>query len=146
MAVKLTKTYLAKPKDLKKQWFLVDATDKILGRMSTRIAMILMGKHKPTYTAHIDTGDFVIVINAEKVKVSGNKALTKNYQSYSGYGGKRVIPYEVMKAKHPDRIVSEAVRRMLPRTKLGKNMVSKLKVYRGPNHPHASQKPEVLKI
>ena len=128
-------------------WFAVDAEGQILGRLATRIATVLMGKHRPDYAAHVDMGDFVIVTNAEKIRLSGKKAETKTYESYSYYpGGRRVVSFARMMAKKPEKAVSEAVRRMLPKNKLGRRMFSKLKVYAGPEHPHRAQKPEELKL
>ncbi len=140
------KTYMAKPGELTAAWYLVDAADEILGRLATRIATVLMGKHKPAYTPNVDTGDFVIVINAEKVRLTGAKRTQKEYDRYSGYpGGRKVVPFEKMMALHPDRIVREAVRRMLPKSRLGRKMLSKLKVYAGADHPHQAQQPEAFK-
>jgi len=137
------KTYMAKCGELTAKWYLVDATDQILGRMSVKIATLLMGKHKPAYTPHVDTGDFVIVVNAEKVQVTGAKRAQKEYDSYSGYpGGRKVVTFEKMMALHPDRIVRQAVRRMLPKSRLGRKMLSKLKIYAGGEHPHQAQQPE----
>ncbi len=141
------KTYMAKPGELATKWYLVDAADKVVGRLATKIAMILMGKHRPEYTPHVDTGEFVIVINAEKVHFSGNKWADKEYDRYSGYpGGRKTVSAERMREKHPDRIVSEAVRRMLPKNRLGRKMLKKLKVYAGPDHPHQAQQPEALEL
>ena len=142
------KTYTAKEGELTRKWHLVDIADKVLGRTATRIATILMGKHRPEYTPHVDTGDFVVVINAAKVKVTGkNKPTEKVYQRYSHYpGGRKETTLEEMLKKHPERVVSEAVRRMLPKTKLGRVMLKKLKVYAGGEHPHQAQGPEILEI
>lgn len=137
------KSYLAKPEEVGGQWRLIDASDKILGRLSTEIAMILMGKDKPEYTPHVLTGDFVCVVNAEKIRLTGNKATTKEYQRYSYYpGGRKVISIKDVLAKHPERVVQQAVKRMLPKNKLGRKMLERLKVYAGPEHPHTAQKPE----
>lgn len=126
-----------------RRWFIIDAADQTLGRMATKIATVLMGKHKPTFVTYIDSGDFVIVINAEKVKVTGKKREQKVYSRYSGYpGGRREIPFATMAAKQPERIVELAVRNMLPHSTLGKQMFKKLKVYKGPKHPHAAQCPK----
>ncbi len=143
-----TKSYMAKKGELAEKWFLVDANDRILGRMATRIATILMGKHKPEYTPHVDTGDFVVVINADKVRVTGqNKPMQRIYDRYSGYpGGRRVDTHQELMAKNPERVVMEAVRRMLPKTKLGRAMLKKLKVYAGTDHPHQAQQPEALEL
>lgn len=141
------KTYMAKKGEIAHKWHLVDMADQVLGRAATRIATILMGKHRPEYTPHVDTGDFVIVVNAEKVRVTGNKLADRTYQRYSHYpGGRKVIPMARMLEKHPDRVIREAVRRMLPRTKLGRTMLSKLKVYAGPEHPHQAQQPQKLEL
>ncbi len=141
------KTFSARPRDIEKKWYLVDAEGQVLGRMATRIADILRGKDKPIYTPHMDTGDFVVVINAEKVVVTGKKAEQKEYQRYSGYpGGLKKIPFQRMLKTHPERIVEHAVRGMIPHNRLGRAIIKKLKVYAGPMHPHESQQPELLKI
>ena len=143
------KSYMAKEEDMVTQhkWYLIDANGKILGRMATRIATILMGKHKPTYTPHVDTGDFVVVVNAEKIKLTGKKPLQKTYQTYSGYAdGRHTIPFNRMMAKAPTKIVELAVKRMIPATRLGHRMFMKLKIYTGPNHPHQAQQPIKLEI
>jgi large subunit ribosomal protein L13 len=142
------KTYMAKKGEIKARWRLVDLSGKILGRAATRIATVLMGKHRPEYTPHVDTGDFVVIVNAEKVKVSSPKKLQLHtYERYSGYpSGHKVITMQEVLQKHPDRVIREAVRRMLPKSKLGKAMLSKLKVYAGPDHPHQAQMPEKLEI
>ena len=141
------KTFSAKPKDIERRWYLIDAKDQVLGRMSTRIADLLRGKNKPIYTPHMDTGDFVVVINAEKVMVTGKKAEQKEYQRYSGYpGGLKRIPYRRMLKTFPERIIEHAVRGMIPHNRLGRAMIKKLKVYAGPDHPHGAQQPEILKI
>jgi large subunit ribosomal protein L13 len=137
------KSYLAKPGETGGQWRLIDASDRVLGRLATEIAMILMGKDKPDYTPHVLTGDFVCVVNAEKIQLTGNKALTKEYQRYSYYpGGRKVTSITEVMAKHPERVVQQAVKRMLPKNKLGRKMLERLKVYAGPEHPHAAQNPE----
>lgn len=132
---------MAKPQDVERKWHVVDATDKVVGRLASDIAVILMGKHKPIYTPHIDTGDFVIVVNASKVHFSGNKWDKKEYTWYTGYPGQRSIKAKDRFAKHPELILREAVRRMLPKNKLGRKMLSKLKIYAGPDHDHQSQQP-----
>ncbi|MFQ5713471.1 MAG: 50S ribosomal protein L13 [Candidatus Scalinduaceae bacterium] len=143
----MIKTFLAKKEEVQRDWHLIDAKDKILGRMASRIAMILQGKTKPTYTPHVDTGDFVIVINAEKIRLTGNKMRDKVYYTYSGYpGGLKKYPVKLWLDKHPDRVVKLAVKRMLPKTKLGHAMIKKLKVYAGPDHPHKAQQPKILEI
>ena len=141
------KTYAAKEIEIKRQWHLVDAEGKVLGRMASRIADVLRGKHKPFYTPNVDTGDFVVVINAGKVVVTGKKAQQKVYQRYSGYpGGLKEIKYADMLERHPERIIRLAVRRMIPSNKLGRRVLKKLKVYRGPEHPHEAQQPQVLSM
>lgn len=141
------KTYVAKPADVEKKWYVVDAAGKTLGRLATAVADTLRGKTKPTYTPHVDTGDFVIVVNAEKVYVSGRKAEQKEYDSYSGYpSGRRVRTFEEVMKKHPERIIEHAVRGMIPRNRLGRATFRKLKVYAGPDHPHEAQKPEPLEV
>ena len=141
------KSFLASAKTHKAEWFVVDAKDRILGRLATRIASILMGKHKPTYTPFLDTGDFVVVLNADKVKLSGKKAEKKVYKRFSGYpGGQREIPFAVELEKHPEEVMRHAVANMLPRGTLGRQQISKLKVYRGDKHPHQAQQPKTLEI
>lgn len=143
------KCYLANEADASAQrnWFVVDAKDQVLGRLAVRIATVLMGKHKPTYTPHVDCGDFVIVLNAGDVKVTGRKREQIVYQRYSGYpGGQKIIPYERMRERHPERIVREAVRRMLPKNRLARKMLSKLKLYVDDNHPHQAQQAETLPL
>lgn len=138
-------TYLAKPGEVKQEWLVVDAADQVLGRLAARLATILQGKHKPTYTPHVDTGDFVVVLNAEKIKVTGRKADTVEYDTYSRYpGGRRIYSYREMVEKHPERLLELAVKRMLPKSKLGRHMLGKLKIYRGGQHPHAAQQPKAL--
>ena len=138
-------SYTAKRETVEHSWFHVDATDQILGRLAVKIATVLMGKHKPTYTRHVDTGDFVVVTNAQKIRVTGNKAQTMVYPRYSYHpGGYKEDPYQRVLERHPDRIVREAVRRMLPKSKLGGQMLSKLKVYATDHHPHAAQQPVPL--
>ncbi len=136
------KTYMAKPGELEQKWWLVDATDKVVGRLASDIAVILMGKHRPTYTPHVDTGDFVVVVNAEKLVFTGNKWEQKKYTWYTGYPGLRSITAEQRKERKPEMILEEAVRRMLPKNKLASKMLSKLKVYAGNDHPHQAQMPE----
>ncbi len=144
----VTKTYMAKTGEITPKWYLVDATDQVVGRLAAKIARILMGKHRVHYTPHVAMGDFVVVINAAKVKVTGSAKLTqRTYQRFSGYpGGQRSVPLKEMLAKDPARVVEEAVRRMLPKTKLGKVMFSRLKVYSGGEHPHQAQQPEALEL
>jgi large subunit ribosomal protein L13 len=139
------KSFIAKKETVEHKWLEVDADGKILGRLAAAIAPVLMGKHKPTYTPHVDTGDFVIVVNADKIRVSGDKAQNKTYQTYSRHpGGQKIISYEDMLAKQPEKVVQLAVRRMLPKGTLGRQMLKKLKVFRGPEHDHAAQKPQKL--
>ena len=136
------KTYVAKPGEVAKTWYLVDATDHVVGRLAARLAMTLMGKDKPQYTAHVDTGDFVVVVNAEKVRFTGKKWQDKMYKRYTGYpGGLRQEPAGHLLKRKPTMILREAIRRMLPKNKLGRRMLSKLKLYAGPDHPHQAQQP-----
>lgn len=130
-----------------KKWYIIDAEDKVLGRLASEIAMILMGKNKATYTPHIDTGDYVIVINAEKIKMTGNKLDQKTYVYHTGYpGGRKEIPYKRILKEHPERVLEHAVKGMLPKSSLGRNMMKKLRVYEGTEHGHEAQKPEVYEI
>lgn len=138
-------TYSAKAADIQRRWFVVDATDKPLGRLASNIAKILRGKHKAVYTPHVDTGDFVVVINASKVKLTGNKLEGKLYQRHSGYpGGFKAEPYRLLIQRKPEFVIEKAVKGMLPKNTLGRKMRSKLKVYAGPVHPHSAQQPEAL--
>lgn len=140
-------TYVPKPGEVANEWHVIDATDQVLGRLASRIAILLQGKHKPTYTPHVDTGDFVIVTNAEKVVVTGSKAESIQYDTYSRYpGGRHVYSFRTMREKHPEKIIELAVRRMLPKSKMGRNILGKLKIYSGPQHPHAAQQPKVLTL
>jgi large subunit ribosomal protein L13 len=140
------KTYVTKLEDIKRQWFYADAEGQSLGRLASKIAAILRGKHKPIFTPGLDTGDFVVVINAEKVTVTGNKLTEKFYYRYSGYpGGMTAISLKDQLARHPDRVIEHAVWGMLPHNKLGRAMLKKLKIYRGPAHPHSAQHPTALK-
>lgn len=137
------KTKSAKKEEVERSWFIVDAQSEVVGRLSTKIATVLRGKHKPSYTPHVDTGDYVIVINAEKVRFSGNKMDQKEYQRYSGYpGGQKKTTASEMLDKKPEHIMEAAVKGMLPKTRLGRQMIKKLFVYTGSNHPHEAQKPE----
>jgi len=141
------KTYSAKPHEVDQKWLLVDAEGQTLGRMATEIATRLRGKHKPEYTSHVDTGDFVVVINADKVKVSGNKAKGKIYHAHSGFpGGLKSISFEKLLDKAPERVIQLAVKGMLPRSPLGRAMFKKLKVYAGTDHPHGAQQPQTLQL
>ena len=136
------KSYMAKKNQVEQEWILVDAEGAILGRMAAEIAPMLMGKTKPCYTPHVDTGDYVIVVNAEKVKVTGKKAEQKQYDHYTHFpGGRKVVSFADMMKKKPEKVVELAVRRMLPKTRLGRQMLKKLKVYRGPSHEHQAQTP-----
>ena len=141
------KTVSAKPADVKHEWFVIDATDKVLGRVASEVALRLRGKHKAIYTPHVDTGDFIVVVNAEKLRVTGNKANDKVYYRHSGYpGGIYATKFKDMQAKHPGRALEKAVKRMLPKGPLGYAMVKKLKVYAGATHPHTAQQPRALEI
>lgn len=153
----VVRSYMAKKETVQPDWFLCDATGEVVGRLASRLATILMGKHKPTYTPHVDTGDFVVVVNVEKIRFSGrevahptnpnftSKMQTKEYDWYTGYpGGRKVVTADVWLETHPDRILSEAVRRMLPKNKLGRKMLKKLRIFAGPNHTHQAQQPKPL--
>jgi large subunit ribosomal protein L13 len=143
----LNKTYVTKAADIQHQWLVVDAANQNLGRLATQIATLLRGKHKPIFTPGMDTGDFVIVINAEKITVTGNKLTEKFYYAYSGYpGGLRTTMLRDQLAKHPDRVITHAVWGMLPHNKLGKAILKKLKVYKGSEHPHTAQQPVEFKL
>jgi large subunit ribosomal protein L13 len=140
------KSFLAKAGEVERNWYVVDATDKVLGRLAVRIATVLMGKNKPTYTPHVDTGDFVIVLNAGKVKITGTrKKQDVVYQRYSGYaGGQKEVTMQTTLERHPERVLYEAVRRMLPKNALARKMLKKLKLYAGSEHEHQAQQPEPL--
>ena len=141
------KTYSAKAETVERDWFLIDADGKTLGRLATEIARRLRGKHKAVYTPHVDTGDYIVVINAEKVKVTGNKAKDKMYYNHSGYmGGLKQINFEDLIQKAPERVIETAVKGMLPKNPLGRAMFRKLKVYAGAQHKHSAQQPQVLEI
>ena len=141
------KTFVAKEHEIEKKWYLVNAEDRILGRLATQIAFRLRGKHKPIFTPHADTGDFIIVINAEKVAMTGKKWNDKNYYRHSGYiGGLKAITAKKLLEKKPEEIIRMAVKRMLPKNSLGRRQLKKLKVYAGSNHPHEAQNPEKLEI
>ncbi len=140
-------SYMPKPGEVAANWHVIDATDQILGRLAARISMILTGKTKAAFTPHVDTGDFVIVINAEKVRVTGNKAEVIEFDTYSRYpGGRHLYSYRRMHELHPEKIVELAVRRMLPKSKMGRNILGKLKIYKGDQHPHSAQQPKPLKL
>jgi large subunit ribosomal protein L13 len=143
----MNKTYLPPQETLERNWYVVDAADQRLGRLASEIAMVLRGKNKPTYTPHMDTGDFVIVINAEKVAVTGKKRSQKLYRRHSGRpGGMKTETFTQLQDRIPERIIEQAVKGMLPKNSLGRQLFTKLKVYTGTNHPHQAQKPEVLDV
>ncbi len=136
-----TKTFVAQPGQIDQKWWLVDASDKVVGRLASEIAMVLMGKHRPTYTPHVDTGDFVVVVNVEKVRFTGKKWQQKKYNWYTGYMGLRSETAEKRRDRRPELILQEAVRRMMPKNRLAVKMMDKLKVYAGGEHPHQAQQP-----
>ncbi len=141
------KSFMAKKGQVDSKWLLVDAEGAILGRMAAKIAPMLMGKTKPTYTPHVDTGDCVVVVNADKIKVTGKKAQDKQYDYYTHFpGGHKFVSFADMMAKKPEKVIELAVRRMLPKNKLGRKMLKKLKVYRGSQHPHQAQRPEKIEL
>ena len=141
------KSYMAKPAEVERKWYVIDATDQTLGRLSSEVASILRGKHKPIYTPHVDTGDFIIVINASKIRLTGNKLTQKKMRWYTGYpGGLKEIDYGSLLEKKPEKIIEAAVKGMLPHNRLGQAMFKKLKVYRGSEHPHQAQQPEVREL
>ncbi len=145
--MKFFSTYRARPRDLKPRWLEVDAAGQILGRLAAQVSLILQGKHRPTYTPNLDTGDFVVVINAEKVAVTGRKAQQKKYYHYTGYmSGLKEVSFREMKERKPAEIIRLAVQRMLPKTTMGRKMFGKLKVYAGARHPHAAQRPEKISL
>jgi len=140
-------TYYAKPGEVEREWLLIDAEDQILGRLATRAAHILKGKHKPQYTPHVDTGDFVVIVNADKIRLSGNKAAQKTYYRHSGYpGGLKAESFERAMERHPERVIEHAIKGMLPKNTLGRAQGRKLKVYAGPEHPHSAQKPRKIEL
>ena len=139
------KTFSPRPGDIQRNWFVVDAEDHVLGRLATQIAHRLRGKHKPEFAPHVDNGDFIVVVNAEKIRVTGNKRESKKYYHHSGYvGGMRETTLNTVLEKHPERVLEHAVRGMLPRNRLGRALLKKLKIYSGPAHPHAAQNPQPL--
>lgn len=141
------KSFMVKKETAEHKWVVVDATDAVLGRMAAKIAPILMGKNKPTYTPHVDTGDYVIVLNADKIKVTGKKAEHKEYDYYTHFpGGHKFVSFAEMMDRKPEKVIELAVRRMLPKSKLGKKMLKKLKVYRGAEHEHQAQQPEKIEL
>jgi large subunit ribosomal protein L13 len=137
------KTFMARPGEVEQKWWLVDASDKVVGRLASELAMILMGKHRPTYTPHVDTGDYVVVTNVEKIKFTGKKWDQKEYTWYTGYQGLKKETAGKRRDRRPDRVLIEAVRRMLPKNKLAVKMLDKLKVYSGQEHPHQAQNPQI---
>ena len=141
------KTYQAKPLEVEREWLVIDAEDQVLVRVATKAAQLLKGKHKPQYTPHVDTGDFVIIINADKIRVTGTKASSKEYYRHSGYpGGLKCETFAEAMQKHPERVIEHAVKGMLPKNTLGRAMGKKLKVYTGSEHPHAAQKPRKIEL
>ena len=141
------RTWTVRPGDVERKWYIVDASDLVLGRLATQVATVLRGKHRPQYTPHADCGDHVIVINAEKIAVTGNKESDKVYYRHTGFaGGLKSITLEKQRASHPERIIEAAVKGMMPKGPLGRSMLKKLKVYAGNDHPHAAQQPEALKL
>jgi large subunit ribosomal protein L13 len=141
------KTFSAKPAEVRRDWFVVDATGQTLGRLSTEIARRLRGKHKPEYTPHVDTGDYIVVINAEKVRVTGNKREDKIYHRHTGYiGNLKSVSLDELLKTHPERVIENSVKGMLPRGPLGRKMLGKLRVYKGPEHEHAAQQPIPLEV
>ncbi|NJN29090.1 MAG: 50S ribosomal protein L13 [Synechococcales cyanobacterium RM1_1_8] len=143
----MNKTHVPPQSEIEKQWYVVDAADQRLGRLSTEVATVLRGKNKPTYTPHLDTGDFVVIINADKIRVTGRKPQQKLYRRHSGRpGGMKTETFEKLQVRLPERILEQAIRGMLPKTRLGRQLFRKLKVYAGPEHPHAAQNPQTLTI
>lgn len=141
------KTYTVSANEIERKWWVVDAEDEVLGRLASRVARVLRGKHKPIYTPHLDVGDHVVVVNAEKVRLTGDKENTKTYFRHSGWmGGDKHIPFERMRERRPEFVIERAVKGMLPKTKLGRDMKKKLRVYAGPDHPHEAQTPEPLEL
>jgi large subunit ribosomal protein L13 len=143
----MMKSYMARPQEVERKWYVVDAEGKHLGRLATEVATLLRGKHKPQYTPHVDTGDFVVVVNAEKVVVTGRKAEQRVYRRHTGYpGGLRETPYEVMLQRKPTEVLRKAVYGMMPKTRLGRQQFKKLKLYAGPEHRHEAQDPQVYEV
>ncbi|HWQ38557.1 MAG TPA: 50S ribosomal protein L13 [Burkholderiales bacterium] len=141
------KTYSAKPHEVRRDWFVIDATDKVLGRLAVEIARRLRGKHKPVFTPHVDTGDYIVVVNADKIRVTGRKAQAKTYVRHSGYPGSLArTSFEKLQARFPERVLELAVKGMLPKGPLGYAMLKKLKIYAGPEHPHVAQQPQSLNV
>mgnify|MGYP005849542227 CR=1 FL=1 len=140
-------TRFVKTEDADRKWYVVDATDQVLGRLATKVATVIRGKNKPSFTPNMDTGDFVIIVNADKIKMTGNRELQKTYFRHSGYpGGGKELNYQQMKEKHPERIIEFAVKGMLPKNRLGRTLIKKLKVYTGAEHPHKAQQPQNLSV
>lgn len=140
-------TYMPKPGEIAANWHVVDASGQVLGRLASKVAVLLQGKHKPTYTPHVDGGDFVIITNAEKIVVTGKKADVLQYDTYSRYpGGRHLYTFKRMQELHPEKLVELAVRRMLPKSKMGRNILGKLKIYKGDQHPHSAQQPKEMKF
>jgi large subunit ribosomal protein L13 len=138
---------MPKPGEITADWHVVDASGQVLGRLASKVALLLQGKHKPTYTPHVDGGDFVVITNAEKIVVTGKKADVLQYDTYSRYpGGRHLYSFRRMQEQHPEKLVELAVRRMLPKSKMGRNILGKLKIYKGDQHPHAAQQPKALKL
>lgn len=141
------KSFLAKTNQVDRKWRVIDADGLVLGRLAAKVAMTLMGKDKPVYTPHVDTGDFVVIVNAEKIRVTGDKANQKEYQTYSRYpSGQKIIPFNKMMERYPERVIKLAVKRMLPKSTMGNDMFRKLKVYVGPDHPHTAQQPVKMEL
>lgn len=140
-------TRFIKTEDADRRWYVVDATDQVLGRLAAKVASVIRGKNKPTFTPNMDTGDFVIIVNADKIKMTGKRELQKTYFRHSGYpGGAKTLTYGQMKEKYPERVIEYAVKGMLPKNRLGRKLIKKLKVYTGEEHPHSAQKPEQLSV
>lgn len=141
------KSFMAKTNEIERKWYVIDAEGKVLGRLATEVATILSGKNKPTYTPHVDTGDYVVIINAEKIKLTGKKLEQKNYSYHTGYpGGLKQVPYKDLIVSKPEKIIELAVKGMLPKSSLGRNMIKKMKVYSGPEHKHEAQMPEIYEF
>ena len=141
------RTVSTRPQDVERDWYVVDAQDKTLGRLASEVARRLRGKHKASYTPHVDTGDYIVIVNAKKIRVTGKKSTDKIYYRHTGYpGGIKATPFDVMIEKHPERVIEKAVKGMLPRNPLGRAVFKKLKVYAGPDHPHSAQQPKQLEL
>ncbi len=140
-------TFMAKPAEITRRWFVIDATDKVVGRLAVQIANIIRGKHRPEYTPHVDTGEFVVVVNVDKIRLTGKKLDSKTYHHYTRYpGGLKTVTARQLMATHPERVLEEAVKRMVPRNILGRQQMTKLKIYAGTQHPHQAQQPQEFKI